>query len=138
MVHPVGAQDVRFVAGVLDVQLQAGPVAQRPGQARQALRQGSEGRHALRIQLKKLRYAQEFLASLLPAKRLRRSTAALTEAQERLGSLNDLNTALALLGSCPLPAAHDLREKVQARLGDGLRALPRLERTLMNTPTPWG
>ncbi len=107
-------------------------------QARQALRQGSEGRHALRIQLKKLRYAQEFLASLLPAKRLRRSTAALTEAQERLGSLNDLNTALALLGACPLPAAQGLLERVQARLSEGLRALPRLERTLMNTATPWG
>ena len=107
-------------------------------QARQALRQGSEGRHALRIQLKKLRYAQEFLTSLLPAKRLRRSTATLTEAQELLGSLNDLSTAQTLLGACPLPAAHDLLDRVQTRLREDLRALPHLERTLMNTPTPWG
>jgi inorganic triphosphatase YgiF len=106
-------------------------------EARHALRQGPEGRHALRIALKKLRYAQEFLASLLPPARLRRSTAVLTRAQELLGSLNDLSTAQALLDGAPQPARDTLLARMRTDLEAGLRALPRMERALLRTPMPW-
>jgi inorganic triphosphatase YgiF len=61
-----------------------------------------EPRHQLRIEVKKLRYAVEFLASLISGEeRLRRQktfVGALEEMQERLGELNDAETAQHLLG----------------------------------------
>jgi len=49
--------------------------------------------HDLRITLKYLRYALEFLASLLPHKRLNTYLATLIPVLEKLGQLNDLDTA---------------------------------------------
>ncbi|QHE77961.1 CYTH and CHAD domain-containing protein [Hydrogenophaga sp. PBL-H3] len=111
-------------------------------QARAARRMGPEGRHALRIALKKLRYAQEFLASVLPPKRVARSTAVLAEAQALLGQLNDLAVAHTLLASAP-PGPVSARvvgwqQALQARLEAGLSGLPAMERSLEETPTPWG
>lgn len=103
-------------------------------EARHTRRLGPQGRHALRLRLKQLRYAQESLASLLPAKRVARSTAALVSAQELLGRLNDFSTAQALLARCPVPGAADLVALLQARLDQGLQALPALERQLERTP----
>jgi CHAD domain-containing protein len=61
-----------------------------------------ETRHRLRIEVKKLRYAVEFLASLTTQpEQLRRQRSfikALEDLQERLGELNDLETARTLLG----------------------------------------
>jgi inorganic triphosphatase YgiF len=110
-------------------------------QARTARRMGPEGRHALRISLKKLRYAQEFLASVLPPKRVARSTEALARAQALLGRLNDLTTAHGLLGLAP-PGPTSARvvawqQLLQARLDEGLLELPAMERELEKTPTPW-
>ena len=111
-------------------------------QARTARRVGPEGRHALRISLKKLRYAQEFLASVLPPKRVARSTAVLANAQELLGRLNDLSTAHTLLGAvAPGPASALVvhwQQSLQARLEAGLLELPAMERSLEKAPTPWG
>jgi inorganic triphosphatase YgiF len=111
-------------------------------EARRARRLGPEGRHALRIALKKQRYAQEFLASLLPPKRVERSTAMLADAQELLGQLNDLNTAQALLASAPPALVNPLLRRwqleLQGQLEHGLLALPALERALEETPVPWG
>ncbi|MGE0349398.1 CHAD domain-containing protein [Hydrogenophaga sp.] len=111
-------------------------------EARRARRLGPEGRHALRIALKKQRYAQEFLASLLPPKKVERSTAMLADAQELLGQLNDLNTAQALLASAPPALVNPLLRRwqleLQAQLAQGLQALPALERALEETPVPWG
>ena len=111
-------------------------------QARAARRMGPEGRHALRISLKKLRYAQAFLASVLPPKRVARNTAALADAQELLGLLNDLSTAHALLGAVPAGPASALvvhwQQSLQERLDAGLLALPAMERSLEKAPTPWG
>ncbi|MDP1937559.1 MAG: CHAD domain-containing protein [Hydrogenophaga sp.] len=111
-------------------------------QARAAQRMGPEGRHALRISLKKLRYAQEFLASVLPAKRVARSTAALADAQKLLGQLNDLTTAHTLLASAPpgpaSPRVVGWQQALQARLEAGLNGLPDMERSLEKAPTPWG
>ncbi|WP_332751605.1 CYTH and CHAD domain-containing protein [Hydrogenophaga sp.] len=111
-------------------------------QARAARRMGPEGRHALRISLKKLRYAQEFLASVLPPKRVARSTAALADAQQLLGQLNDLTTAHALLASAPpgpaSPRVVGWQQALHARLEAGLTGLPAMERSLEKAPTPWG
>ena len=109
--------------------------------AHTARRAGPEGRHELRIVLKKLRYAQELLASLLPPKGVERSTAMLADAQELLGYLNDLSTAQALLASLPPSLApdwvhsrqHALAEELQSKL----KKLPALERSLERRPTPW-
>jgi inorganic triphosphatase YgiF len=54
-------------------------------------------RHCLRISFKKLRYAVEFFAPLLPPKPLKRYLAALSRLQDELGLLNDHVTALTLL-----------------------------------------
>ncbi len=64
-----------------------------------------EARHELRIQVKKLRYAVEFLRGVFPAeaKRQKRFAAAAEGLQEALGKLNDLATArtLGLAGEEP-------------------------------------
>jgi len=111
-------------------------------QARAAQRTGPEGRHALRLSLKKLRYAQEFLASVLPAKRVARSTAVLSSAQELLGRLNDLSTAHTLLAAMAAGPASALvvhwQQSLQGQLEAGLLELPAMERALEKAPTPWG
>jgi triphosphatase len=56
-------------------------------------------RHRVRIQVKRLRYACEFFLPVLPGKRGRRTVAALSELQDRLGLLNDLTVAAATLGA---------------------------------------
>ncbi len=110
-------------------------------EARRARRLGPEGRHELRITLKKLRYAQDFLSSVLPRDQVKRSTAALADAQELLGRLNDLSTAQALLGTVPpgmaTPCVQPWLVDLQAQLTSGLDALPAMERALARTPTPW-
>jgi inorganic triphosphatase YgiF len=110
-------------------------------EAHRARRAGPEGRHALRIALKKLRYAQEFLTSLLPPKRVRRSTAVLADAQELLGELNDLSNAHAMLADVPpgpaTPLVQRWRGALQAQLQDRLAALPEMELALERAPTPW-
>lgn len=110
-------------------------------QAREARRLGPDGRHELRLVLKKLRYTQEFLASLLPPKRVARSTATLAEAQTLLGELNDLSTAQALLAQVPSTVAPALvaqwQHGLQAQLDAGLLALPAMETALARAPTPW-
>jgi inorganic triphosphatase YgiF len=110
-------------------------------EAHEARRLGPEGRHELRIALKKLRYSQEFLGSLLKPKRLARSTATLADAQALLGGLNDLSTAQALLGHAPATLAPGvvaaLLTGLQQRLDTGLHALPAMEEALEQSATPW-
>jgi len=107
-------------------------------EVRRALHAGPEGRHALRIELKKLRYAQSFLSSLLKPRHVASSTATLAKVQDLLGHLNDLSTAQTLLAACPLPEAQMLRARVEAQIQDGLKDLPRIERKLLKTHTSWG
>jgi triphosphatase len=71
---------------------------------------GADDRHRLRLDVKKLRYAAEFLAGLSGKKKAERARrdrfiAALKELQERLGDLNDAEAA----------------EAMTAKLGPGLR-----------------
>ena len=60
-----------------------------------------QGRHELRIEAKKLRYAAEFFGSLYTGNKEQRRTklfhAALTELQQQLGELNDLATMPSVL-----------------------------------------
>jgi inorganic triphosphatase YgiF len=64
-----------------------------------------EGRHALRKDLKALRYAIEFFAALYPAKRVARFTAKLELLQDLFGYLNDVAGARRL---AQLPAGADI------------------------------
>ena len=57
----------------------------------------AERRHELRIAFKKLRYALEFFAPLLPGKRLAKYQGSLATIQELLGTLNDQVTASRLI-----------------------------------------
>jgi len=56
--------------------------------------------HALRIAVKRLRYALEFFSPLAPAKASHRAIRMLARVQETLGQLNDLNSAGAMLMDC--------------------------------------
>ena len=83
-----------------------------------------EARHRLRIEIKKLRYAIEFLAALQAgeaAQRQKLFAGALEEMQEQLGELNDVETARELLAGL-------LRERpnrdalIAAAIGDAPQA----------------
>ena len=56
-------------------------------------------RHAVRKAARRLRYSAEFLASLYPAKQFSAFVAALIEAQDELGRMNDAAVAAELLGA---------------------------------------
>lgn len=64
-------------------------------------------RHELRKELKKLRYAAEFLAPLYPPKRVAKFLKATKALQEVFGNLNDLAAAEHLLTGATAPAAED-------------------------------
>ncbi|MQX37532.1 CHAD domain-containing protein [Roseospira navarrensis] len=70
------------------------PVAKGTGRFR---RLSPRDRHRLRIQIKKLRYATEFLGSLFPGKALARVHKDLARAQDDLGALNDVAVARGVL-----------------------------------------
>ena len=70
-----------------------------------------ESLHALRIGIKRLRYALEFFAPLIAAKPLQRLLEKLAALQGTLGSINDLANAGALLMACADDDAR-LREAV--------------------------
>jgi inorganic triphosphatase YgiF len=61
-------------------------------------RRSAQEKHALRVRLKKLRYAAEFLAGVHPPGRADRYLRRLAELQDVLGHLNDGATAERLLG----------------------------------------
>ena len=67
-----------------------------------------EARHRVRIDVKRLRYAVEAFGALFEPMAVRRYTAALEEAQDLLGSLTDIKTARALLGTLGLGDATDV------------------------------
>ena len=66
-----------------------------------------EARHELRKELKKLRYAAEFLAPLYPAKRVRPFVSHLKDLQTVFGDLNDAAMVHGLLSGPDAPAAAD-------------------------------
>lgn len=100
-----------------------------------ATQQEATERHALRIELKKLRYAQSFLSSLLPPQR--RGSGSLKRAQELLGTLNDFHTAELLLADAPAPAGQKvigrLKELTEVHLAD----LPGVQQQLLRAIADW-
>lgn len=81
-----------------------------------------EGKHRLRIQGKKLRYAVEFLGSLFGRHKVRQFTKSLEQIQDSLGDINDRVTALELADSLSLdfrpediPAGGDRAVRAAAR-----------------------
>lgn len=108
--QPAGAQDGRdFAGGVLD-------------KARGRLKKRGRGlkhldphtRHRARIAAKKLRYGAEFFAGLYQKKKAQRRRerfgAALSDLQDHLGALNDLETARSMtesLSGPPMPGSDD-------------------------------
>lgn len=109
-VQAAAAEDGRtFAARVLD-------------EARRRLKKRGRGlkridphtRHRARIAAKKLRYGAEFFAGLYPRKKARRRQekfgAALSDLQDHLGTLNDLETARSMtqsLSGAPMPGGDD-------------------------------
>lgn len=105
--------------------------------ARAAAQLAPEARHALRIELKKLRYALDFLASLFPAKRVQPYSRALAAAQDLLGRMNDLATAQRLLAGAP-QAGLDALPAWLAQQTDALaRQLPEALAPLRQAAPPW-
>jgi inorganic triphosphatase YgiF len=86
--------------------------------------------HALRISVKRLRYALEFFASLLDPKAGRRRVLRLAAVQDTLGQLNDLANAGRLLMDC---AGGDLRLREAVTLVGGWHG-PRHSQLMAQVP----
>ena len=89
--------------------------------------------HRLRIEVKKLRYAIEFFASLGAGKGARRrqkeALAALAQMQEELGRLNDQDTARAVLPRL-LSGDQDALRYAEQRLEEGAEGTANLDRAV--------
>jgi triphosphatase len=92
-----------------------------------------EARHRLRIEVKKLRYAVEFVASLYAdAPRRKRFRDALEALQESLGHLNDIATARLLperYGIAAAPPPANVGAEQAGHLAESVAAFARLRRT---------
>ena len=98
--------------------------------AAQATVDAPETLHALRIGIKRLRYALEFFAPLAAKKPMQRLLAHLTELQDALGQINDLANAGALLMDC---AGDDPRLREAVTLIGGWHG-PRHQKLLAAVP----
>jgi inorganic triphosphatase YgiF len=87
--------------------------------------------HALRIDIKRLRYAIEFFAPLLGPRKTKRAIGALMQAQEDLGFLNDLSQA----GPRLLAAAGDDPARLAAVAQIARHHLPRYRTIMDDAPT---
>jgi CHAD domain-containing protein len=94
-------------------------------------------RHQVRIEAKKLRYALDFLASLWPPEQLAAISAALAQAQELLGAMNDLITAQSLLATAPKAVADRLQASLGAHLAESAAHLPLVLKALKQASVPW-
>ena len=98
--------------------------------------------HALRIDVKRLRYALEFNLPLLHANRARRALETLAAAQEQLGFINDLSQAgprlLATAGSDPaqLAAVAQIAAHHMPRYRKIVDEAPKLLKRLERMPRP--
>jgi triphosphatase len=101
-------------------------------------------RHALRKALKKLRYAIDYLRSLLPAKPVKSYLRKCKKTQETLGGINDAVTAIALADHLIEAARPDLAPAVGAlarvldrRRNDGLQDLTKRWKAFHAEPRFW-
>lgn len=88
-----------------------------------------EQRHRFRIQVKKMRYAVEFLGSLFDREKVRKFTRALEAMQESLGDLNDQSTARQLAAGLSLDFKLEDRAESGGQLGRAVKTYKRLQRT---------
>lgn len=88
----LGSEAVRFAAKVLDAHFRR---VKRAG--RRIMELEAEALHALRIEIKRLRYALEFFGTLFDAKEVRRFLDGLAGLQDFLGNLNDLSVGQRLI-----------------------------------------
>jgi len=79
----------------------------------------AEGRHDLRIVVKKMRYAADVFESIYAKKRVRRYVKRLEALQDDLGLLNDIATAEKLARDLPLPKGKEEALKRAAALVTG-------------------
>lgn len=103
--------------------------------ARQAHKLDLVGLHELRIRLKKLRYAQNFLQNLLPDGPASWAPV-LERAQDVLGELNDLATTQGLMQGCTAPGAGLWLRALRQRQARILQDLPALQQALRGMPPP--
>lgn len=96
-----------------------------------------DARHALRIELKKLRYALDFLAGLYPPKRVQPYGQALAAAQDLLGRMNDWATAQRLLAGAPQAGLEALPEWIDRQLEALAGQLPEALAPLRHAAPPW-
>jgi CHAD domain-containing protein len=82
------------------------------------------GLHALRIVIKKHRYAAEFFASAYPHKETKRYTQSLSEIQDVLGCMNDAANTERMLSEVSLENdGKDLHEAIGIVLGSSVRSM---------------
>jgi triphosphatase len=81
-----------------------------------------DDRHALRIAVKKVRYAIEFMHDLLPAKKVQRVNGVLKELQDNLGHLNDMAVAERTVGALINDAGTGLARRQIAAAGSTVGA----------------
>ena len=100
-----------------------------------------EGRHALRIRIKALRYAQDFFASLYPALTVKAYLSALSRLQDSLGVMNDIAVARRLLAEAGIGAGSAARQVIEGWYGCRLdlqeRAFADLWRQFTVSQHPW-
>ncbi len=77
----------------------------------------AEERHALRIRIKELRYAQDFFASLYPAAPVKLYLSALAKLQDGLGVMNDIAVTRRLLDEARLTTVSAARQVIDGWYG---------------------
>ena len=97
-----------------------------------------EARHALRVALKRLRYALEFFAPLFPARRMQRYQQSATGLLDLLGRMNDTTVAEQLAVQA-LPGHHSdlVRAWLAGRTDLMLAQLDTLLARFLSHPPPW-
>lgn len=107
--------------------------------ARRLAREGPEARHALRIEVKRLRYLLDQWQDVWPASRTQASLLALQGLQDLLGPLNDAAVADRLLTQLRAPARLRAAWQVhlEARLARDMPLLADRLAGLLATPVPW-
>ncbi|MBE2295901.1 MAG: CHAD domain-containing protein [Phycisphaerales bacterium] len=101
----------------------------------------AEERHALRIRIKELRYAQDFFASLYPPAPVKSYLDALAKLQDCLGIMNDVAVARRLLDEARLTTASAARQVIEGWYGCRLDAqeslFDGLWQRFMECERPW-
>ncbi|HEY0418792.1 MAG TPA: CHAD domain-containing protein, partial [Acetobacteraceae bacterium] len=98
--------------------------------------------HVLRLHAKRLRYTAEFFAPLYPGKEARRFIRRVTELQEKLGLLNDMAVAAALVAELPRGVGRGaggglVRGFLAARAGEAREGIDELWRKLRKRDPFW-